>query len=327
MKRELIFLFIVIVLISFVSGQEITNCSVDENCGQPGVSKYCDNLQACTFDITPTCYKYAGTTEGFCGEKKGGGCNPCAYGCQNGECITQPASISCTDPDGTNHFAAGKTCLGDQCELDRCEGNTIIEYTCRDNNIVVDHTYGCINSCSEGACLPETTTTETTTCTQKENTCCKGNICGTLLGCTSDYISVFKGCDANCIPISSCQPKSLEEVKEQVKCIFANSKTEQRCYLSEYNDKFFCLGVETCIMDVNGYRRQQLVWKSTCGGYGYTTVDGINDDIAFECRTIQEAMQTQETKQITPYSSSAWYSIAYWQCYDKTNEKQGGGTS
>ena len=301
MKRGLIVLFIAIVLISFVSGQETTNCSVDEDCGQPGVSKYCDNLQACTFDITPTCHKYAETTEGYCIGKEGGGCTPCQYACENGECIA-PASTICTDPDGTNHFAAGKTCIGSTCELDRCEGNMIIEYTCKDNKILVDHTYGCINGCSEGACLSETTTPETTTCTQRENTCCKGNICGTLLGCDSSSISVFKGCDANCIPISSCQPKSTEEVKEQVRCIFANSKTEQRCYLSEYNDKFFCLGVETCTMDVNGYRGQQLVWKSTCGGYGYTTVDGTKDDIAFECR-IEETTQTptQETKQITPY--------------------------
>jgi len=330
MKRVLIILFVFAVLISFISapGTSTTTitCNSNSDCGQSSVSRYCENLQACTSEIIPTCYKNAETTEGFCGEKEGGGCTPCQYDCQNGECIA-PASTICIDPDGTNHFAAGKTCIGSTCELDKCEGNTIIEYTCKDNKIVVDHTYGCAN-CSEGACLPLETgiNIQPAPCIQRENTCCRADRCGALLACTSDSISVFKGCDANCNPISTCQPKSSEQVKEQVKCIFANSKTEQRCYLSEYNDKFFCYGKEICLIDVSGYSRQQLVWKSTCGGYGYTTVDGINDDIAFECR-IQETTQTQETKPMIPYSSSAWYGIAYWQCYDKTNEKQGGGTS
>ncbi|MFH1004518.1 MAG: hypothetical protein V1781_03345, partial [Bacteroidota bacterium] len=324
MKKLVIILFLLIVMTSFIYAQENQTiiCHTNEDCGQSSISKYCENSQACISEVTPTCYKYPETTEGFCEEKKGGGCNPCAYGCENGECISQPVSLSCTDPDGANHFAASKTCKGNVCELDKCEGNTVIEYTCRDNNIVVDHTYSCINSCSEGACLPETT--QEPTCTQKENICCKGDVCGTLFGCAPGYIGVFKGCDSNCKAIMQCQPKPLEQVKEQVKCIFANSNKEQKCYLSEYNDKFFCYGKETCIMDVYGYHRQQLVWKSSCGGYGYTTVDGINDNVTFECR-IQETTSTP-IQEIIPYSS-AWYSAAYWQCYDKTNEKQGGGSS
>ncbi|MCX6746598.1 MAG: hypothetical protein NTU63_00490 [Candidatus Pacearchaeota archaeon] len=337
MRKLVIILFVLAIvfvsLAGFVYAQEeqpaqTATCHLDEDCGQPSVSKYCDGLQACTFEVVPACYKYPDTTEGFCTEKKGGTCTPCAYGCENGECI--PASVSCTDPDGTNHFLAGKTCVGSQCELDKCEGNTIIEYTCRDNKALVDHTYGCIKGCSEGACLPETTTTEPVTCTQKENTCCKGDRCGTLLACPPNYINVFKGCDSNCIPISTCEPQAAE-IKEKVKCIFANSKTEQKCYLSIYNDKFFCSGIESCIMDVNGYRGQDLVWKSTCGGYGYTRVDGINDDIAFECRaqetTPTPVQETNQTSPMTPYIGPSWYSFAYWQCYDKTGEKQGGGTS
>ena len=122
-----------------------------------------------------------------------------------------------------------------------------------------------------------------------------------------------------------------EQVKEQVKCVFANSKTTQKCYLAEYNDKFFCSGVETCVMNVNGYKGQQLTWKSTCGGYAYTTMDGVSDSAKFECSpetTTPVQIPTNETLTIpiTPYATT-WYRIAYWECYDKINEKQGGGTS
>src|SRR4030042_2279701 len=191
MKKGLVILFVFVILSSFIYAQEnqTITCSTNEDCGQSSVSKYCDNLQACTFDLTPTCHKYPNTTEGFCLDNKMGGCTPCQYTCQNGECIA-PASTICTDTDGTNHFAAGKTCIGSTCELDKCEGNTVIEYACRDNNILVDHNYGCINGCSEGACLPETTSETPVTCTQKENTCCKGNICRTLLACDSSHISL-----------------------------------------------------------------------------------------------------------------------------------------
>lgn len=307
-------------------------CYTDADCGQSSISQFCKDSQACRDENINYCYS-PGTPESICTSKIGHLCGYCQYGCKDGECISQPTSTDyCTDPDGTNHFVAGKTCTTFECSADICEGSTIIEYTCKDNRITVDHTYGCINGCQNGACLPETTSTPTGTCVQKGDSCCRGETCETPSTCPPGFILTFKGCDSNCKSLISCQSTAQEQISEQVKCIFANSNTTQKCYLAEYNDKFFCSGIGTCVINVNGYKGQQFVWKSTCGGYGYTSVDGINDDIAFECR-IQEPTQTptQETKQpippsIKPYATT-WYSIAYWQCYDQTSDKQGGGTS
>ncbi|MDO8516698.1 MAG: hypothetical protein Q7S33_01100 [Nanoarchaeota archaeon] len=129
-----------------------------------------------------------------------------------------------------------------------------------------------------------------------------------------------------------------EQVFEQVKCIFANSKTQQKCYLAGYNDKFFCSGAETCVIDVNGYQGQQLTWKSTCGGYSYTTIDGNNDYAKFDCtpqETTTNPIQTMppiteipvkipqiEEQPKSPYTST-WYKTGYWECYDGINTKQG----
>jgi len=104
------------------------------------------------------------------------------------------------------------------------------------------------------------------------------------------------------------QVDTSQQMKEQVKCVFMESKKEQKCYLSEYNDKFFCSGTETCTMDVSGYKGQQLTWKSTCGGYAYTTVDGNNDDATFKCVS-EEAVTPEQVK-------GRGFDKAYWQCYD-----------
>lgn len=309
------------------SSPSSVRCSKDEDCGQSSISKYCRESSACIDEKIIFCQN-PGTTESFCNTKSsqsGGNCNPCQYGCQNGECLSQPVSNYCTDPDGTDHFTAGKTCSNFGCEVDKCEGNTIIEYACRDGRALVDHTYGCINGCQNGACISETTI-KPTNCVQRGGTCCKADVCGTPSVCEQGYFAVLKGCNSDCKPIVDCQKIAQEEVKEQVECIFVNSKTEQRCYLSGDNYKFTCPGVESCVMDVNGYKGQQLTWKSTCGGYAYTTVDGENDPISFECRFVESPVATatpvQIPGEIQPYTMT-WYSVAHWECYDKTRDKQG----
>lgn len=249
-------------------------CSVNTDCGHSSISRYCSDSNVCIYDVSFSCQN-PGTINSFCDGKKGGGCSPCQYGCQNGDCLLETAPTPAISP-------------------------TIIN------------------------------------CVQRGDSCCKADICETPKVCEQGFITTFKGCDANCKSIISCQPTAQEEVKEQVKCIFANSKTTQKCYLAEYNDRFFCSGVETCVMDVKGYKNQQLTWKSTCGGYSYTAIDGVNDYAKFECNPetttsipttttnqVQNSIQIQPAK---PYTLT-WYSIAYWQCYDNANDKQGGGTS
>jgi hypothetical protein len=85
------------------------------------------------------------------------------------------------------------------------------------------------------------------------------------------------------------------EVSESVKCVFNDATTEQECY----SEKGSCKGIGTCAVDVKGKKGEQVTWKSTCGGYAYTTMDGQNDYAEFKCGTI------------TP----GFYK-AFWECYD-----------
>lgn len=71
--------------------------------------------------------------------------------------------------------------------------------------------------------------------------------------------------------------------KEYVKCVFEGAGSEQKCYLAEYNDKYYCSGKETCTMEVYGEKDKKMVWKSTCGGYAYTIMDGESEYAKFEC--------------------------------------------
>ena len=83
--------------------------------------------------------------------------------------------------------------------------------------------------------------------------------------------------DKNGCPIYKC-PEQIE-VKEQVKCVFQGSTAEQKCY----SEKGSCSGKETCTVDVKGYKGEQVTWKSSCGGYAYTTMDGQSEYAYFAC--------------------------------------------
>ncbi|MEM4637510.1 MAG: hypothetical protein QXK76_00615 [Candidatus Woesearchaeota archaeon] len=72
-------------------------------------------------------------------------------------------------------------------------------------------------------------------------------------------------------------------VKEKVKCVFQDSTTTQVCS----SDKGSCSGVDVCIVDVSGKKGEQVTWKSTCGGYAYTVMDGQNDYAKFKCALVK----------------------------------------
>ena len=79
-----------------------------------------------------------------------------------------------------------------------------------------------------------------------------------------------------------------ESIKEEIKCIFKNSKEEQECYLAgnfgpEDEGTKFCKGKESCVIDFKGYEGEEITWKSTCGGYQYTKMDGEREKIEFDC--------------------------------------------
>ncbi len=75
-----------------------------------------------------------------------------------------------------------------------------------------------------------------------------------------------------------------EKVKETVTCAFKNSEKEQKCYSADaVSSRFSCNGIETCSVEVEGNKWEKITWKSTCGGYAYTKLDGIDDYIKFDC--------------------------------------------
>lgn len=97
---------------------------------------------------------------------------------------------------------------------------------------------------------------------------------GTLVMDSSD--SYFKIIDAT-TPV----------VSEQVKCVFNGATTEQRCataYSSDSPLSFGCSGIGTCVAGVKGPKGTSLTWKSSCGGYAYTTLDGNSEYANFSCR-------------------------------------------
>jgi hypothetical protein len=84
-------------------------------------------------------------------------------------------------------------------------------------------------------------------------------------------------------PIPTPTTTPAEVIKEQIKCVFTNSNSEQQCFA----EGFSCHGTGTCIADVSGEKGKMFTWKSTCGGYAYTVIDGNNEYAEFNCQPIQ----------------------------------------
>ena len=103
-----------------------------------------------------------------------------------------------------------------------------------------------------------------------------------------------------------------EPISEQITCIFKNSDTKQKCYLSEDNSRFFCSGKDSCVMTVQGYKDEKMIWKSTCGSYIPTIIDGQNENAEFECK-IGETTTTQ--------IKNKGFRNVYFQCYDGEESK------
>ena len=121
--------------------------------------------------------------------------------------------------------------------------------------------------------------------------------------------------------------------KEQVECIFWNSNVLQNPHTARpeecYGNRFGCkwtgevvekdvngnkIRYAHCIAEVSGENGMQLVWKSSCGGYAYTTIDGNNEAAEFKCTPSAEVKEEQ--------ISGKGFMRAYWQCYDGAEQKQ-----
>lgn len=95
---------------------------------------------------------------------------------------------------------------------------------------------------------------------------------GTIISGGSDQ----NGCS---LPPQCVTNQTTKLVKEQITCNFHNSNLTQKCN----SDKGSCSGVNSCLVDVVGMMGEQITWKSSCGSYMYTTLDGRNEIIGFNC--------------------------------------------
>jgi hypothetical protein len=135
-----------------------------------------------------------------------------------------------------------------------------------------------------------------------------GQVCNWNAPCTE---ATIESTDGPCC-LAECE-ETQGTTKEKVECIFANSNSKQSCYAS-FNSRG-CSGVESCTAEVSGRKGEKIIWKSSCGGYAYTIIDGKNEYAKFDC------------SQGTEPSYKGWYRNAYWVCFDGTKKEEGGPTS
>ena len=285
-------------------GQCIAGCYKNEDCGSNYVKTYCSNNQICSDTTTPVCLN------SVCSSNTNQKCTPCAGICKEGRCFeeTQPIQpTACTDSDGSDIFTQGKTCTETSCEIDRCAGNaiTIIEYLCSNNQRIIQD-YGCPNGCKEGACIrpisqePKCSDTDGGINYYVKGSLMMGTGISATDSCEGDGITLR---EESCVPNpgpnegtmstniykcpNGCKDGACvkgEKQKEEVKCIFKNTKTEQKCYRSEYNWMYCSSYQGTCIVtNLEGYDGEKITWKSSCGGYVHTLLDGNNEQIEFDC--------------------------------------------
>jgi len=134
-------------------------------------------------------------------------------------------------------------------------------------------------------------------------------VCNIFLTCEGGYTSYNTGeKDSQGCPIIKCvsssvpaAQSSVSTISEQVKCVFYNSNSKQECYSSAGSS---CAGNESCTADVKGKKGEQITWKSSCGGYVYTTIDNQNEYAEFKC--VLAPTTTQYITLISPNGGETW---------------------
>lgn len=232
----------------------------------------------------------------------------CPNGCKDGACLEEPAHPEpCKDsdvtyiasvpngvfhPPGEDRYVKGSVTYGNIIYEDYCVKMTPYADSLGNKNIKYEKSFEGTGVIEEG-CLDGKKPYETS------------------------YFECLIGCkDGACIK---------EEVAEQIECIFINSDKEQQCYIAGSSaaadadeGTTSCKGKDSCIINYKGNKGEQVTWKSTCGGYQYTTQDGNKKEIKFECKTGETNIDEIKNK---------GFMSAYWQCYDGTESKSGDPTS
>ncbi len=97
-------------------------------------------------------------------------------------------------------------------------------------------------------------------------------------------------------------------IKEQYTCVFDGSTKEESCSSTDHDAS--CTGIGSCTETISGNEGDYVTWKSTCGGYQYTTLDGYDETIYFNCQPQQSG-----------------FKFAIWGCSNGYAQSQGGEDS
>ncbi len=143
-----------------------------------------------------------------------------------------------------------------------------------------DGRFGCSGA---GTCIAEVSGSEGTKLAWKSS--CGGEAYTVIEGVEGDYAE-FK-----CEPIAPTELTTAtpapEIAKEQVKCVFANSNSLQKCYAEE--GKFSCSGTGSCVAEVFGTKGTKIAWKTSCvseaccAGEAISIIDGNDEYAEFKC--------------------------------------------
>jgi len=211
----------------------------------------------------------------------------CEYpkNCVDGKCISVETTTTTTTPTTTVIKEQVKCIFTDTDAMQKCYAN--------------DGKFGCIGI---GSCMADVAGEAGTKLVWKSSCPDTGYVETTIDGNTK-YVAFKCATPTTAIPTPTGTPVTIitpaEVIKEQVKCIFTNSNSDQKCYA----EGFACGGTGTCVVDVSGEKGKMLTWKSSCGGYAYTVMDGNNEYVEFNCQSVQTTTQvtTQTTAKIPVY--------------------------
>ena len=139
--------------------------------------------------------------------------------------------------------------------------------------------------------------------------------------CGSDGKTYCNACIAKNAGVSYKEGECTIEtplVKEQVTCVFDSTNLIQECYARDYKGSggVSCSGKGSCVIDVVGTKGQSINWKSSCGGYVYTIIDGENEYAKFGCKDNKQESTSTTSIEEKIFTYNTWYKSASWQCYD-----------
>ena len=156
------------------------------------------------------------------------------------------------------------------------------------------------NKCINGKCILQT---------------CGNGICeeGEADYCPPCVYDPVLPCEAPCT-VGTC-PQDCAEQKDDVTCVFKGSTSTQECY----SEKGRCKGVEACSAIVQGNYGEKVTWKSSCGGYAYTTIDGVGEKAEFDCNQ-QKCTDSDGGKDIfVKGTANSGYNVVTDDCVDGLN--------